>query len=105
LTVLKGVEWTDLPSATISCLRMLVQYLIIATQTPSPLLILSSAQVDTEAIKEVFEKARVNGELMTGLKYIMSHMRVLTRETVGEQGANLVKRGLEVAREVLQRAV
>jgi len=109
------MDWTFLPSASRSFMSTFLLHLLVSTQTRSPLFNLPKswkiADLDKQATVEVFEKALVNPDLAHGLLFVLNRSfgdggkAAVEKVGWGEREMEVVKRGLEVGKKVLARAV
>ena len=63
--------------------------------------------MDKEVIQEVFENTLANPELAQGLAYVISRYgaKMGTGEGLDERRMGIVKKGLDIGKKVLSRAV
>ncbi|GAA6011691.1 hypothetical protein JCM10207_004212 [Rhodosporidiobolus poonsookiae] len=107
ITILKPVPFASNRDQTLTFLRTLFLNLLIATQTPSPALVLptTATRKDREAIERVFVKAAANGQLVKGLGYYLeahgSELVQWATRRMGEREGKVVKFGVKVAAETL----
>ena len=86
-------------------------YLILATQTSSPLFVLPKGpagepQFDGEIVGDIFENTLSNTELAHGLLILLKHEKVSKAvPELDPVGSSIVKQGLEIGKEILGRAV
>lgn len=85
--------------------KSLLPSVILATQTVSPLFALGKQPFDKEAIQEVFEKTLANSELAQGLAYVITRYGAKMGEGLDERQAMVVRKGLDIGKKVLARAV
>lgn len=109
LTILKAIEFTELGKPTRRFLDTLLRTLVIATQTPSPLLKLPKAfkieDMDVEVVEETFDRALSNPELSGGLAWVLQGIRKSADKGVGELEAQVLKVGAGAALQVLSKAI
>lgn len=110
LTILKAVDFTDLSKGTRKFLNALLRGVLVATQTPSPLLTLPKAfnpkkNTDIEVIEEVFDRTLSNPELAGGLAWVMQSIQKTPGTGTGEREAEVIKLGSAAAIGVLARAI
>ncbi|GAA5875690.1 hypothetical protein JCM8547_007042 [Rhodosporidiobolus lusitaniae] len=107
IMVLKTVPFATTRDQTLSFLRQLFLYLLIATQTPSPALVLPSTATrkDREAVERVLVKAAAHAQLQRGLGYYFeAHGKDLVQfatRKMGEREGKVVKFAVKVALETL----
>jgi len=89
----------------ITFFKTLLPSVILATQTTSPLFVLSKQQYDKEVIQDVFEKSLANPELAQGLAYVITRYGPKMGEGLDERQAVVVKKGLEAGKKVLARSL
>jgi hypothetical protein len=89
----------------ITFFKTLLPSVILATQTTSPLFVLSKQQYDKEVIQDVFEKSLANPELAQGLAYVITRYGGKMGEGLDERQAVVVKKGLEAGKKVLARSL
>jgi len=89
----------------IAFFKTLLPSVILATQTTSPLFVLSKQQYDKEVIQDVFEKSLANPELAQGLAYVITRYGGKMGEGLDERQAVVVKKGLEAGKKVLGRSL
>jgi hypothetical protein len=89
----------------ISFFKTLLPSVILATQTASPLLVLAKQPFDKEVIQETFEKTLANPELAQGLAYVITRYGAKMGEGLDERQAVVVKKGLDIGKQVLARSV
>lgn len=89
----------------ISFFKALLPSVILATQTTSPLFVLSKQPYDKEVIQDVFEKSLANPELAQGLAYVITRYGAKMTEGLDERQAVVVKKGLDVGKKVLARSL
>ena len=89
----------------IAFFKTLLPFVILATQTTSPLFVLSKQQYDKEVIQDVFEKSLANPELAQGLAYVITRYGAKMGEGLDERQAVVVKKGLEAGKKVLARSL
>lgn len=80
-------------------------FVILATQTTSPLFALAKQPFDKEVVQETFEKTLANPELAQGLAYLISRYGSKLGDGLDEKRASMVKKGIDIGRKVLARAV
>jgi len=85
--------------------KTLLPSVILATQTTSPLFVLSKQRYDKEVIQDVFEKSLANPELAQGLAYVITRYGGKMGEGLDERQAVVVKKGLEAGKKVLARSL
>ena len=89
----------------IAFFKTLLPSVILATQTTSPLFVLSKQQYDKEVIQDVFGKSLANPELAQGLAYVITRYGGKMGEGLDERQAVVVKKGLEAGKKVLARSL
>lgn len=89
----------------ITFFKTLLSSVILATQTTSPLFVLSKQTYDKEVIQDVFEKSLANPELAQGLAYVITRYGSKMGEELDERQAVVVKKGLEAGKKVLARSL
>lgn len=102
---MQAIDFTSLKKPLVAFFRTLLVFTILATQTTSPLFALSKQPFDKDVIQETFEKPLANLELAQGLSYVISRYGSKLGDGLDEKRAAMVKKGLEIARRVLSRAV
>ncbi|GAA5963013.1 hypothetical protein JCM8115_002588 [Rhodotorula mucilaginosa] len=107
ITILKPVPFASMQEQTSSFLIQLFVFCIIATQTPSPALVLPTAATrkDREAVERVFVKAATAPKLQRGLGYFFeAHGKEVVQwagKKLGEREKTVVKWGTRIAAETL----
>jgi hypothetical protein len=89
----------------IAFFKALLPSVILATQTTSPLFVLSKQTYDKEVIQEVFEKSLANPELAQGLAYVITRYGTKMTDGLDERQAMVVKKGLDAGKKVLARSL
>jgi hypothetical protein len=89
----------------ITFFKTLLPSVILATQTVSPLFALGKQPFDKEVIQEVFEKTLANPELAQGLAYVITRYGAKMGEGLDERQTMVVRKGLDIGKKVLARAV
>ncbi|GAA5991058.1 hypothetical protein JCM10908_006519 [Rhodotorula pacifica] len=107
LAILKPVPFASMQEQTSSFLVQLFVFCIIATQTPSPALVLPTVATrkDREAVERVFVKAATAPKLQRGLGYFLeAHGKEVVQwagKKLGEREKGVVKWGVRIAAETL----
>jgi len=101
----QAIDFTTLKKNMIAFFKTLLPSVILATQTTSPLFVLSKQQYDKEVIQDVFEKSLANPELAQGLAYVITRYGAKMGEGLDERQAVVVKKGLEAGKKVLARSL
>ena len=89
----------------IAFFKALLPSVILATQTTSPLFVLSKQAYDKEVIQDVFEKCLANPELAQGLAYVITRYGAKMSEGLDERQAVVVKKGLDAGKKVLAKSL
>ena len=89
----------------IAFFKALLPSVILATQTTSPLFVLSKQAYDKEVIQDVFEKSLANPELAQGLAYVTTRYGAKMSEGLDERQAVVVKKGLDAGKKVLAKSL
>jgi len=89
----------------IAFFKALLPSVILATQTTSPLFVLSKQAYDKEVIQDVFEKCLANPELAQGLAYVITRYGTKMSEGLDERQAVVVKKGLDAGKKVLAKSL
>jgi nucleolar MIF4G domain-containing protein 1 len=101
----QAIDFTTLKKNMITFFKTLLPSVILATQTTSPLFVLSKQQYDNEVIQDVFEKSLANPELAQGLAYVITRYGAKMGEGLDERQGAVVKKGLEAGKKVLARSL
>ena len=101
------MEWTSLTRATTDFLLTFLVHLILATQTLSPLFVLSKTKgFDEESVEEVFDKGLSNTELTQGWMMLLKGRKAKNvldglGLALDERQAEVVNRGWEIVKRIL----